>query len=153
MELWREGEKHLPSPWQLLAHWSEQNNSTAQGSLLTTEDSIKLHHAEINARGNEHTHTNSDSVLPRGVKRACSSQCLCVCICVCAKVSLCTDQMCGPLSKLHLTAGIFLSSKKSRVNTGLRCALCNLTPLVATSCTLAGGNDGEQVKLLKGQHQ
>lgn len=68
----REEPSSEPS-WQLLTRWPGQNNSAAQGSLLTTEDSIKLYHAEINAHGNEHTHTNTDSVLPRGVKRACSS--------------------------------------------------------------------------------
>lgn len=70
-------------------------------------------------------------------------------MCVPARV----DQMCGPVCRLHLTAGIFQSGEKTHAHTSYStCTLCNLAPLLAASHTLEKENDRDQgeIGLLKG---
>lgn len=56
--------------------------------------------------------------------------------CACARVYE------SNVRKLYLTAGIFLSGRKSQRHS--RCVRSNLAPLLADSCTLEDNNDDER---------
>lgn len=112
-------------PQSNFARWSGWNNTTALGSLLTMEYSIKLLCTEINACTHTCTHSNTFSHTPR-----------------CSVKSACARVYESNVRKLYLTAGIFLSGRKSHRQT--RCMCSNLAPLPTASRTLEDNNDGER---------